>query len=49
MGGVDNRKWIDLFKKEKKNKNGSIWSIFMHADREDWLLMVLGTIGAIGE
>ncbi|XP_045795089.1 ABC transporter B family member 15-like isoform X1 [Trifolium pratense] len=46
MGGVDNRKWIDLF---KKNKNGSIWSIFMHADREDWLLMVLGTIGAIGE
>ncbi|WJX81549.1 ABC transporter B member 15 [Trifolium repens] len=49
MGGVDNRKWKDLFKKKKKNKNGSIWSIFMHADVEDWFLMVLGTIGAIGE
>ncbi|KAK2413970.1 ABC transporter B family member [Trifolium repens] len=49
MGGVDNRKWKDLFKKKKKNKNGSIWSIFMHADAEDWFLMVLGTIGAIGE
>ncbi|WJX76042.1 ABC transporter B member 15 [Trifolium repens] len=49
MGGVDSRKLIGLFKKKNKNKNGSIWSIFMHADVEDWFLMVLGTIGAIGE
>nr|ABD33400.2 Cyclic peptide transporter [Medicago truncatula] len=34
---------------ENKNMNGSIRSIFMHADGEDWFLMILGTIGAIGE
>jgi len=39
----------DIAMNEKKNMNGSIRSIFMHADGEDWFLMVLGTIGAIGE
>ncbi|CAK7327966.1 unnamed protein product [Dovyalis caffra] len=33
----------------KKSKTGSIRSIFMHADRLDWLLMVLGLFGSIGE
>ncbi|XP_058768786.1 ABC transporter B family member 15-like [Vicia villosa] len=43
MGDVDQKK------ERKKNMNGSIWSIFMHADTQDWFLMILGTIGAIGE
>lgn len=46
MGG-EHRKGDE--KKKKKKINGSIWSIFMHADGHDWFLMVLGTIGAIGE
>ena len=35
----------------KKNRDhiGSIRSIFMHADSADWLLMVLGFIGSIGD
>lgn len=50
MSGEHNKKGIDMINKEnKKNMNGSIWSIFMHADREDLFLMVLGIIGAIGE
>ncbi|TKY66233.1 ABC transporter B family member 15 [Spatholobus suberectus] len=36
-------------KKKKNKKNGSIESIFMHADGKDWFLMVLGTLGAVGE
>ncbi|CAK7328040.1 unnamed protein product, partial [Dovyalis caffra] len=38
-------------KKSNKNRDhiGSIRSIFMHADRVDWLLMVLGLIGSIGD
>ncbi|XP_028213387.1 ABC transporter B family member 15-like [Glycine soja] len=37
--------------RKTKNENGSIGfgSIFMHADGKDLLLMVLGTIGAVGE
>ncbi|XP_019428490.1 PREDICTED: ABC transporter B family member 15-like [Lupinus angustifolius] len=33
----------------RKKKNGSIRSIFMHADGHDWFLMVFGFIGAIGD
>ncbi|KHN34176.1 ABC transporter B family member 15-like isoform X1 [Glycine soja] len=33
----------------KKKKNGSIGSIFMHADGLDWFLMVLGVFGAMGD
>ncbi|KAK7293231.1 hypothetical protein RJT34_16094 [Clitoria ternatea] len=32
---------------KKKIENGSIGSIFMHADAKDWFLMVLGTLGAV--
>ncbi|KAK7316386.1 hypothetical protein VNO77_35390 [Canavalia gladiata] len=32
-----------------KKKNGSIGSIFMHADYIDWFFMVLGFFGAIGD
>ncbi|KAI4347648.1 hypothetical protein L6164_008440 [Bauhinia variegata] len=32
-----------------KKKNGSLRSIFMHADGRDWLLMILGFFGAVGE
>ncbi|KHN34175.1 ABC transporter B family member 18 [Glycine soja] len=35
--------------KKKKKKNGSIRSIFMHADSLDWFLMVLGVFGAMGD
>ena len=35
--------------KKKKKKNGSIRSIFMHADGLDWFLMVLGVFGAMGD
>lgn len=34
---------------QEKKKLGSIRSIFMHADRADNLLMILGLIGAIGD
>ncbi|KAI9119183.1 hypothetical protein K1719_009858 [Acacia pycnantha] len=33
----------------KKKKNGSIRSIFMHADTADLFLMVLGVIGSLGD
>lgn len=33
----------------KKQSTGSIWSIFMHADGVDLLLLGLGLIGAIGD
>nr|XP_043631203.1 ABC transporter B family member 15-like isoform X2 [Erigeron canadensis] len=33
----------------RKVSNGSFSSLFMHADRADMLLMVLGLVGAIGE
>ncbi|KAL2898464.1 ABC transporter B family member 15 [Bienertia sinuspersici] len=32
-----------------KNKKGSIWTIFMHADGVDVVLMILGFIGAVGD
>lgn len=35
--------------KKSRDHVGSIRSIFMHADRVDWLLMVLGFIGSIGD
>ncbi|KAK7339020.1 hypothetical protein VNO77_19659 [Canavalia gladiata] len=35
--------------RQQKMKNGSIGSIFMHADRIDLFLMVLATFGAVGE
>ena len=31
------------------NKNGSLRSIFMHADGLDWFLMIFGLFGAIGD
>ena len=34
---------------DTKKKNGSIGSIFMHADGLDWFLMVLGVFGAMGD
>ncbi|KAG4914525.1 hypothetical protein JHK87_052082 [Glycine soja] len=33
----------------KKKKNGSLRSIFMHADGLDWFLMIFGLFGAIGD
>ncbi|XP_072085762.1 ABC transporter B family member 15 isoform X1 [Arachis hypogaea] len=36
-------------KKKKKKKNGSISSIFMHADTKDWFFMLFGLLGAIGD
>ncbi|XP_074284679.1 ABC transporter B family member 15-like [Silene latifolia] len=33
----------------KKEKWASIWSIFMHADGVDFILMTLGLIGAVGD
>lgn len=30
-------------------KRSSIWTIFMHADRTDMLLMTLGFLGAVGD
>ncbi|CAN0857280.1 ABC transporter B family member 15 [Linum grandiflorum] len=37
-------------KKVKRSSDiGSMKSIFMHADRVDWLLMILGCIGSIGD
>ncbi|KAK7395499.1 hypothetical protein VNO78_16058 [Psophocarpus tetragonolobus] len=37
--------------KNQNKKNGSVGfgSIFMHADSIDWFLMILGTIGSVGE
>lgn len=42
MGTEENRK-------KSRDHIGSIRSIFMHADSADWLLMVLGFIGSIGD
>ncbi|EEF44966.1 multidrug resistance protein 1, 2, putative [Ricinus communis] len=36
-------------KKKKSNNIGSIKTIFMHADYADWLLMILGFIGSVGD
>lgn len=36
-------------KKKKKKSNGSIRSIFMHADSHDWFLMILGVLGCFGD
>lgn len=33
----------------KKKKNGSVRSIFMHADAVDKFLMTLGLLGAVGD
>ncbi|KAL4293380.1 hypothetical protein AHAS_Ahas18G0122300 [Arachis hypogaea] len=35
--------------RKKKKKNGSISSIFMHADTKDWFFMLFGLLGAIGD
>ncbi|WCJ20878.1 ABC transporter family protein [Euphorbia peplus] len=44
---------MDMMKKNKKKKNsssfGSLRSIFIHADKLDWLLMILGFIGSVGD
>ncbi|KAK4272055.1 hypothetical protein QN277_020655 [Acacia crassicarpa] len=34
---------------KKKKSNGSVGSIFMHADSQDWFLMVLGVLGSFGD
>ncbi|XP_027334788.1 ABC transporter B family member 15-like isoform X2 [Abrus precatorius] len=47
MGG--DQKSVATARQNKKMKNGSFGSIFMHADAKDWFLMVLGTLGAVGE
>lgn len=50
--GRDQKSVVAMASQErKKKKNGSIGfgSIFMHADAKDLFLMVLGTIGAVGE
>ncbi|CAN1153266.1 ABC transporter B family member 15 [Linum perenne] len=36
-------------KKKKKSSLGSLRSIFMHADGLDWLLILLGVLGSIGD
>ncbi|TKY50321.1 ABC transporter B family member 15 [Spatholobus suberectus] len=33
----------------RRKKNGSFRSIFMHADGQDWFLMILGLFGAVGD
>ncbi|CAI0455747.1 unnamed protein product [Linum tenue] len=43
MGGEEGKK------KEKGSETGSIRSIFMHADGVDWLLMLFGCIGSLGD
>lgn len=51
-GGDDHNNTVSMVseeKKKKKKKNGSIRSIFMHADGLDWFYMVLGLLGAIGD
>lgn len=45
MGGADQNNGTVRMKK----KNGSIRSIFMHADGQDWFLMILGFLGAMGD
>lgn len=51
--GRDQKSVVAMVGQERKTnkKNGSLGfrSIFMHADGKDLLLMVLGTIGAVGE
>ncbi|CAO2820874.1 unnamed protein product [Amaranthus hypochondriacus] len=36
-------------KENNNKKKGSIWTIFMHADTVDLVLMILGFIGAVGD
>uniref|UniRef100_A0A803MJH0 Uncharacterized protein n=2 Tax=Chenopodium quinoa TaxID=63459 RepID=A0A803MJH0_CHEQI len=38
-----------ISKATAKKKKGSIWSIFMHADGVDLILMLFGFIGAVGD
>ncbi|GLU01998.1 hypothetical protein SLE2022_192710 [Rubroshorea leprosula] len=47
--GDEKKKKNGVLVERKKTSNGSIRSIFMHADRVDWFLMVLGFIGALGD
>ncbi|KAH1085919.1 hypothetical protein GLYMA_07G081000v4 [Glycine max] len=51
--GRDQKSVVAMVGQERKTnkKNGSLGfrSIFMHADGKDLFLMVLGTIGAVGE
>uniref|UniRef100_A0A803LSY9 Uncharacterized protein n=1 Tax=Chenopodium quinoa TaxID=63459 RepID=A0A803LSY9_CHEQI len=42
-------KSISKTKTTVKKKKGSIWSIFMHADGVDLILMLFGFIGAVGD
>jgi len=46
MGGGDEK---NVYINVKKKKNGSLKSIFMHADVLDCFFMVFGLIGAIGD
>jgi len=46
MGGGDQK---NVYIVNKKKKNGSFKSIFMHADVLDWFFMVFGLMGAIGD
>ncbi|AES74595.1 putative xenobiotic-transporting ATPase [Medicago truncatula] len=46
MGGGDQK---NVSINDKKKKNGSFKSIFMHADVLDWFFMAFGFFGAIGD
>ncbi|KAI5665582.1 hypothetical protein M9H77_15435 [Catharanthus roseus] len=43
------RKEDTMEQKKKKNGSSNFWSIFMHADGVDRLLMTLGLLGAVGD
>ncbi|KAL1338032.1 hypothetical protein HN51_032721 [Arachis hypogaea] len=45
----DNSVGAMVSSRKKKKKNGSISSIFMHADTKDWFFMLFGLLGAIGD
>ncbi|CAI0455695.1 unnamed protein product [Linum tenue] len=47
MGAEENKG--DVVKKKKTSGIGSLRSILIHADKVDWLLMVVGLIGSIGD
>ncbi|KAL2335593.1 hypothetical protein Fmac_016806 [Flemingia macrophylla] len=51
MGGGDdhNTSSGSMVRKSTSKRNGSFRSIFKHADGQDWFLMILGLVGAIGD